>query len=123
MRCIKLFLLGTFLMISLGTFAQDNIKTVKLEQVPGKFTTKKVKLKPGTYVFEVTNRSVDHEVGFVLAPKKTAITTEDHIKEAYLSQIINEGQTGTSSEVTLTSGEYVYFCPLNPTPQYTLVVE
>ena len=27
----------------------------------------------------------------------------------------------TSKKVTLTKGEYVYFCPLNPTPQYTLI--
>jgi len=28
-----------------------------------------------------------------------------------------------SQQVTLSKGEYVYFCPLNPTPQYTLIVE
>lgn len=29
----------------------------------------------------------------------------------------------TSKKVILKKREYVYFCPLNPTPQYTLIVK
>jgi hypothetical protein len=29
----------------------------------------------------------------------------------------------TSKKVTLKKGEYVYFCPLKPTPEYTLIVK
>lgn len=123
MQLVRLFIFGILLTAGFSSLAQDNVETLKLEQVPGKFTKKKIKVKPGTYIFEVTNKSVDHEVGFVLAPKKADIAADDHIKEAYLTQVVGEGQTATSNEVTLTAGEYVYFCPLNPTPQYTLVVE
>jgi hypothetical protein len=79
-------------------------------------------LKAGTYIFEVTNTGVDHEVGFVIAPKgKTE--QENHITSAYVQKTIKDGESSTSQEVKLTKGEYVYFCPMNPTPLYTLVVE
>jgi plastocyanin len=101
----------------------QKVKTVKLEQTPGKFTQEKVKLKAGTpYVFEISNNGVDHAVGFVLAPKgKTE--AEDHIKTAYVTEVVLNGETQTSNEVVLVAGEYVYFCPLNPTEQYNLTVK
>lgn len=123
MRTIKLIILGAFLTINFAGLAQDKVTTVKLEQVPGKFNKKKINIKAGTYIFEVSNKNVDHQVGFVLAPKQDNITADDHIKEAYLKNVVGEGETATSNQVTLTPGEYVYFCPMNPTPQYTLVVK
>lgn len=113
----------TILMLGFSNIAfAQKAKTVKLEQTEGKFTTETLKLKAGTYVFEVTNKGVDKELGFVLAPKgKTE--QKDHIPEAYLQKTILKGETSTSKEVTLAKGEYQYFCPLNPTPLYTLVVE
>ncbi|XLS28318.1 cupredoxin domain-containing protein [Flavobacteriaceae bacterium M23B6Z8] len=105
----------------MSSFAQE-VKTVQLEQTEGQFTQQEVTLKAGTYVFEVSNNGVDHKVGFVLTPKgKTS--QKDHIKEAYVKKTIANGETSNSKEVTLEKGEYVYFCPLNPTPQYTLRVE
>ena len=69
------------------------------------------------------NKGVDHECGFVLAPKGMT-EQKNHIPEAYLTKTIKEGETSSSKfEVTLKKGEYVYFCPMNPTPQYSLVVE
>ena len=47
----------------------DNIKNVKLTQVPGAFEKKNLTLAPGEYQFEIANNNVDHEVGFVLVPK------------------------------------------------------
>ena len=123
MKKIKKLFVVVALMANFATIAQDKVETVKLEQTPGQFTTKTLKVKPGTYVFEVSNNDVDHEVGFVLAPKKAGIEAEDHIKQAYLSKTIKAGETASSQKVTLEKGEYVYFCPLNPTPQYTLIVE
>lgn len=95
-------------------------KTVSLEQTPGEFTQKKLTLKPGTYIFEISNKNVGHDVGFVLAPKSDV---KKHIKEAYVTKAVANNSKQTSKKVTLAKGEYVYFCPLNPTPQYTLVVE
>lgn len=98
-------------------------KTVCLVQTPGEFDKTELKLKAGkAYVFEVENSGVDHNVGFVVAPKGKT-DQANHIPEAYVKQAIGDGETSTSSVVTLEEGEYVYFCPLNPTPQYTLIVE
>lgn len=99
---------------------EKEVKTIQLEQTPGEFTQKEVRLKAGTYVFEIANNGVDHKVGFVLAPKSDA---DSHIKAAYVQKAIENGERSTSKQVVLEKGEYVYFCPLNPTPQYTLVVE
>lgn len=101
--------------------ATDNkAETIKLEQTPGEFTQQTLKLKPGSYVFEVSNIGIDHEVGFVLAPKSDP---DAHIKSAYVTKAIATGATERSNTTVLTKGEYIYFCPLNPTPQYRLVVE
>ena len=121
MKTVKLFAVA--FLLSAPLFAQNNVKTIDLEQTTGEFKTKELKLKPGTYKFQVTNVNVDHAVGFVLAPKQDDIQAEDHIKAAYLSKTIGEGETASSGEVTLAKGEYVYFCPLNPTPHYVLKVE
>ena len=95
-------------------------KTINLEQTTGEFTIHALTLSEGTYVFEVANNGIDHEVGFVLAPKSNP---DQHIKNAYVQKTINDGESSSSKQVTLTKGEYVYFCPLNPTPKYTITVE
>ncbi|MFS4418149.1 hypothetical protein [Maribacter sp. 2307ULW6-5] len=101
---------------------QTKVQNIRLEQTKGAFSTTELELKEGTYVFEIANLDVDHEVGFVLAPK--GMTDEaNHIKPAYVKAPVATGSTSMTGEVTLTKGEYVYFCPLNPTPEYTLVVK
>lgn len=99
-------------------------KKVSLEQTPREFTQKDITLKEGTYVFEIANNNAGGDVGFVLVPKgKDASKPENHIKNAYVTEVVKEGKKQSSNEVVLTKGEYVYFCPMNPTPQYTLTVE
>ncbi len=107
---------------SLAVNAQQP-KKVKLTQTPGEFEKTELKLKAGKeYVFEIANDGIDHEVGFVIAPKgKTE--QANHITEAYVQKTIADGEKSVSNVVTLEAGEYVYFCPMNPTPLYTLVVE
>lgn len=100
------------------------VQIIHLNQIPGEFTNGDITLEAGTYSFDVTNTGIDHEVGLVLAPKKEDITPEDHLQGAYVSETVKEGDTqACKGEVTLEKGEYVYFCPLNPTPQYTITVE
>ncbi|MDO6737606.1 plastocyanin/azurin family copper-binding protein [Wenyingzhuangia sp. 2_MG-2023] len=101
---------------------KKEVKTVTLEQTKGEFTQKAITLSEGTYIFEVANENVGHNVGFVLAPKGKTDQAH-HIKNAYVTKQVENNTTGHSNEVTLAKGEYVYFCPLNPTPQYTLTVE
>ena len=56
-------------------------------------------------------------------PQKVKPDQANHIKSAYVQKTPNKGETAQSKVVTLTPGEYVYFCPLNKTPQYTLTVK
>lgn len=98
----------------------QKVKTVALEQTPGEFTQKQITLSEGTYVFEIANNNVGHNVGFVLAPKSDV---KKHIKNAYVTSPVKNNSKSSSNKVTLAKGEYVYFCPLNPTPQYTLIVK
>lgn len=123
----KVFLILTVMMTvvisSNEVFAQKKAKKIKLSQIEGEFTTKELTLKPGTYVFEVSNTSVDKEVGFVIAPVTAEGTAGEHITAGYLQKTIVKGETSSSGEVTLAKGTYKYFCPMNPTPEYTLVVK
>ncbi len=101
--------------------AQSQTKTISLEQTVGEFTVKSLTLAPGDYQFEIANNGVDHEVGFVLVPQgKTGAA--NHIKEAYVQAPVKNGSKSLSKIVTLGAGEYEYFCPLNPTPKYSLTV-
>jgi plastocyanin len=117
---------------TLTTNAQDNmmktdkiaVKTVSLEQTKGVFTQQGVTLKEGSYVFEISNNNVGHDVGFVLIKKGTdASKPENHIKTAYVTEVVGNNKTQKSNITVLEKGEYIYFCPMNPTPQYTLTVE
>ena len=101
---------------------KKNVKTVSLQQTKGEFTQKSITLSEGTYVFEISNTGVGHDVGFVLAPKGKT-DAANHIKNAYVTEVVKNDTKGHSKEVTLTKGTYKYFCPFNKTPQYTLVVE
>ncbi len=98
------------------------VQTISLVQTSGEFNKKELVLKEGTYVFEIANKDVDHEVGFVLAPKGKT-DQANHIKSAYVKAPVATGSTSLTNKVVLTKGEYVYFCPLNPTPEYSLVVK
>lgn len=119
---IKSIVFGLLLLSGIMSFAQD-ANTIKLDQTPGEFNTKELTLKAGeAYTFEVTNKGVDHEVGFVIAPAGKT-DQEHHIADAYLSKTIKDGETARSKTVTLPKGEYVYFCPLNPTPEYKITVK
>lgn len=101
----------------------QKVEKVSLVQTPGKFEQTELTLKAGKpYVFEVANSGIDHKVGFVVAPKGKA-DQANHIQNAYLKSTVEDGETAQSNEVVLESGEYVYFCPLNPTPQYKIIVE
>ncbi len=76
-------------------------------------------LKPGRYVFRVTNRDVPYDLGFWLRAEKL-------VDRIYLPSVSGGGlKTGDTREYTieLTPGNYVYSCPLNTTPDYRLLVQ
>lgn len=120
MKKIAIALLSLVLSANL-IFAQD-AKVLKLEQTEGEFTIKELTISPGQYIFEVSNNGVDREIGLVVAPEGKT-DQANHIQEAYLKQTVEEGKSATSNVVNLAAGTYVYFCPLNPTPQYKLIVK
>ena len=107
-------ILFVFALISNQAQAQT-VKTIKLDQTTGEFNIEALTLKAGEYVFEIANKGVDHEVGFVIAPKGKT-DQKHHIQNAYVQKTIKNGETSSSKTVTLKKGKYVYFCPLNPTP-------
>ena len=75
-------------------------------------------VKPGKYIFRVTNRNVPYELGFWLRGVGLARLLQPNVSGGGLT----EGVTRDYS-VELTPGNYAYSCPLNPTPDYPLIVK
>ena len=94
---------------------------ITLEQTKGEFTTAQVEIPVGEYQFNISNNAVGHDVGFVLVPKGQ-YDASNHIQAAYVKAPVPNGQSGLTGMVKLEAGEYEYFCPLNPTPKYSLTV-
>ena len=119
-KVIVLSIIAIVSLFSTTAVAQD-AKVIKLEQTDGEFTLRGLVLSEGDYIFEIENNGVDHEVGFVIAPKGKT-DAKHHIKSGYVKETVKKGKTSTSSVVTFKKGEYEYFCPLNPTPHYAITV-
>jgi hypothetical protein len=80
--------------------------------------SKTIELKPGKYVFRVKNSNVPYELGFWLRG-------ESLVDRARLPSVSGGGLTAGRTQdyaIELKPGNYVYSCPLNPTPDYKLVV-
>jgi len=85
--------------------------------------SKVLKLKPGDYIFRVSNKNVPYELGFWLR-------SEDYDWRNPLHKLTKTSVSGgglamgktQEYKVTLKPGTYLYSCPLNPTPDYKLVV-
>ncbi len=78
-----------------------------------------MRLKPGAYVFRVTNSNVPYDIGFYLRSASEVLVP-------FKPSVMGGGiATGGSRDYTvrLEEGEYVFSCPLNPTPNYRLVVK
>lgn len=74
---------------------------------------------PGDYVFRVTNKNVPYPLGFWLRG-------EGMLGFATLPSVSGGGLVlGKTQDyrINLKPGEYIYSCPLNPTPNYKLIVE
>ena len=118
----KIFSLLIMFSFIITSSLNAQVNKVNLGQTPGEFTIKSLTLSPGDYQFEIANHGVDHEVGFVLAPKGK-VDQPNHIKEAYVKAPVKNGSSSMTNVVSLSAGNYVYFCPLNPTAQYDLTVK
>ncbi len=85
---------------------------------------KVLELPAGRYIFRVANKNVPYELGFWLREADYQLGNPLH--KLTKTSVSGGGLTlGTSKdyEVELEPGEYLYSCPLNPTPNYRLVVK
>lgn len=100
----------------------DKINAMSAKQRLAK--AKVIRLKPGKYLFRVTNRDVPYTLGFWLRSKGYDWRNPVH---KFTKTSVSGGGMATGKtleyEVTLKAGEYVYSCPLNTTPDYKLIVE
>ena len=103
---------------------QEQVKTIELVETPGEFNTKELNLTPGKYQFKVRNENVDHVVGFAIQKKEDVgkDPMQFHVENCFPSQPLNAGEEAHTGVVELAEGEYVYYCPLNPTPHYSITV-
>lgn len=80
---------------------------------------KTLKLKPGKYIFRVTNKNVPYNLGFYLRGAGV-------YGRVTLPKVSGGGlTTGVTKDylIDLVAGEYNYSCPLNTTPDYKITVE
>ena len=79
--------------------------------------SKTITLKPGKYIFRVTNKNVPYQLGFYLRGAGVGRLTLPKVSGGGLVK-------GKSRDyhITLKEGDYYYSCPLNPTPDYALKV-
>ena len=75
-------------------------------------------LKPGRYVFRVANVNVPYELGFYLRARERSLIP---FKPRVSGGGLHMGET-QDYPIELSTGEYIYSCPFNPTPNYKLVV-
>ena len=80
--------------------------------------SKTINVKPGKYIFRVTNKNVPYMLGFYLRG-------DGVLNYATLPRVSGGGLTTGKSQdyaIDLKPGSYVYSCPLNPTLDYRLGV-
>jgi len=83
-----------------------------------------LRLKPGKYVFRVTNKNVPYALGFWLRSKDYSWKNPLHklTKTSVSGGGLTLGKTRDYAATLQAGEEYVYSCPLNPTPDYRIVV-
>jgi len=83
-----------------------------------------ITLKAGDYIFRVQNKNVPYELGFWLRDVDYDWRNPLHklTKTSVSGGGLVEGKS-LDYAVTLKPGKYLYSCPLNTTPDYTLIVE
>ena len=102
-----------------------NVTVIELTQTTGQFLTQELELKPGKYQFKVSNKDVDKDLGFVIqkSSDKDAGVMKTAVPNSFTTALIKKGETQSTGIVELKAGEYVYSCPLNPTPHYIITVK
>lgn len=129
MKFLKSFsILFVLAFLAFNVQAQDvtnDVTVIELSQVPGAFESGDLTLPAGKYLFKIANKTVDHEVGFVIqkASDKDGDVMKTALANSFSEALIAEGKSSSTGIVELNKGEYVYSCPLNPTPKYKITVQ
>lgn len=79
---------------------------------------KTLRLKPGKTIFRVANKNVPYDLGLWVRGKGLSRVSLPSVSGGGL-------KTGRTKDyvIDLLPGRYLYSCPLNPTPDYPLIVE
>ena len=88
------------------------------KETEGERTFVPLVLKPGKTIFRVANENVPYELGFWVRGAGLGRLTLPKVSGSGLFP----GEV-KDYEIELKPGEYLYSCPLNPTPDYPLIVE
>lgn len=101
------------------TMSTEDCKTINDEGGEKRLSSSEpLRLKPGKYTFRVTNENVPYTLGFYL---RAANTLQVPFKPKTSGGGLHKGVT-KDYVIELTEGEYIYSCPLNPTPDYPIIV-
>ncbi len=104
---------------------EKNVTVIEVTQTAGEISTQSLNLKPGKYQFRVVNKNVEKDLGFVIqkAEDKKGDVMKTAVPNSFTTALVKKGEVQYTGVVELKAGEYVYSCPLNPTPHYTLTVK
>jgi len=81
-------------------------------------STQALLLEAGDYIFRVENRDVPYVLGFWLRGAGLSRWRLPSVSGGGIKRGLSQDYT-----ISLTPGEYRYSCPLNPTPDYVLIVK
>jgi hypothetical protein len=94
----------------------EKINSASLQERKKNFQT--IKIKSGEYKFSVLNKDIPYEVGFWIRGKGLSRFVLPSTSGGGLIQ-----NTSKDYSISLKPGTYLVSCPLNPTPDYEIVVE
>lgn len=104
---------------------KTNVITIELIQTEGKFETQQLNLLSGSYQFRIVNKNVNKDLGFVIQKAEDANSNvmETAIPNSFTTAYVKKNDVQYTGIVDLEVGNYVYSCPLNPTPHYKLTIK
>ncbi len=104
---------------------EKDVTIIELIQTEKQFKTQELKLTAGKYQFRVVNKNVDKDLGFVIQKEKDKGTNvmKSALANSFTTAYVKKGKVQYTGVVELKEGNYVYSCPLNPTPYYKLIVK
>ena len=104
---------------------EKNVTIIELIQTEGQFETQELNLTTGKYQFRVVNKNVDKDLGFIIQKEedKDADVMKSAVTNSFTTAYVKKGEVQYTGVVELKAGNYVYSCPLNPTPHYKLIVK